>query len=296
MAILIVCAILLIALLTVYVIRESSGFVVSDYTLQSSKLPRDLKIALLTDLHNKDYGDANEPLIRAIDAFSPDVVCFAGDMVTSGWDVSFDYAKTLRFMEKLSKKYPVYYGLGNHEQYFNEDRERFPTQFDDLKKAVSAMGIRFLDNDHAVLEEFHTVIYGLNLSYDYYRKVKTKHLKPGLVPKLLGPVDPDRFSILLAHNPEHFHDYADWNVDLVLSGHVHGGVVRLPLIGGVVSPGIKFFPKYDQGLFHEGQTTMLLSRGIGTHSIPIRINNKAEIVCLTVKGAQDESECKTAGV
>lgn len=296
MAILIVCAILLIALLTVYVIRESSGFVTSDYTLQSSKLPCDLKIALLTDLHNKDYGDANEPLIRAIDAFSPDIVCFSGDMVTSGWDVSFDYKKTLRFMEKLSKKYPVYYGLGNHEQYFNEDRERFPTQFDALREAVTSMGIQFLDNDHVVLKEYNTVIYGLNLAYEYYRKVKTKHLEAGLVPKLLGEVDQERFSILLAHNPEHFQDYAAWNVDLVLAGHVHGGVVRLPGIGGIVSPGVKFFPKYDQGLFHEGKTTMLLSRGIGTHSIPIRINNKAEIVCLTVKGVQNESERETAGV
>ena len=296
MAILIVCAILLIALLTVYVVRESSGFVSTAFTLQSSKLPRDLKIALLTDLHNKDYGNENEALIRAIDDFAPDIVCFSGDMVTSGWDVSFDYQKTLRFMEKLSKKYPVYYGLGNHEQYFNEDRERFPHEFDELKAAVEAMGIVFLDNTHIVLQQYNVVIYGLNLAYEYYRKVTTKHLEPGLVGKLLGTVDSERYSILLAHNPEHFPDYADWGADLVLAGHVHGGVINLPFLGGIVSPGVKFFPKYDQGIFTEGNTTMLLSRGIGTHSIPIRINNRAEIVCLTIQGAQDESERETAGV
>ncbi len=289
-------AIVLLALMILFVIIESSGFRSVYYTLASDKLPCDLKIAMLSDLHNKDYGDENEPLIEAIDDFHPDIVCFAGDMITSGWDVSFDYQKTLHFIKKLSGKYPVYYGLGNHEQYFNEDREKFPHEFDDLKEALCKMGVHFLDNAHIVLEQYNIGIYGLNLDYEYYRKIRTRHLKAGLVETLLGPVDESLYSILIAHNPEHFKDYADWHADLVLAGHVHGGIICLPLLGGVISPGMKLFPKYDFGIFHEGKSTMLLSRGIGSHSVPIRIHNKAEIVCLTIKGAQNESERETAGV
>lgn len=283
----VVIAVVVAALLTVYVIRESNGFRSVHYSLQSCKIPKDLKIVLLTDLHNKDYGNANEPLLAAIDAFAPDFVCFSGDMVTSGWDLSFDFQKTLVFMKKLSEKYPVYYGIGNHEEYFQRLRDRFPTQYDEMKSALSGFGIPLLDNEHVVLDQYNTVIYGLKLDNEYYRRVKTRHLPPGLMEELLGPVDPDRFSILLAHNPEHFPDYALWGADLVLSGHVHGGIICLPGLGGLVSPGVHLFPKYDSGLFREGNSDMLLSRGIGSHSIPIRINNKAEVVCLTVKKSKE---------
>ena len=94
----------------------------------------------------------------------------------------------------------------------------------------------------------------------------------------LGNPDRDRYSILLAHNPEHFQAYVSWGADLILSGHVHGGIIRLPFLGGVVSPAMKLFPKYDGGLFSQGNSHMVLSRGLGTHTIPVRINNKAELV------------------
>ncbi len=288
MMIFVILAAVIVTLLIIYVIRESSGFRSVSYTVRSDKIPKDLKIVLLADLHNKDYGNANEPLIEAIDAFSPDFVCFSGDMVTSGWDLSFDFEKTLVFMEKLAKKYPVYYGIGNHEEYFQRLRDRFPTQFDEMKEKLSSCGIPLLDNEKVVLEHYNTVIYGLKLDNEYYRRVKRRRLPESMMEDLLGPVDRERFSILLAHNPEHFEDYAAWGPDLVLSGHVHGGIICLPLLGGVVSPGVHLFPKYDFGLFTEGKSTMLLTRGAGSHSIPVRINNKAEVVCLTVEQAAKE--------
>ena len=239
---------------------------------------------MLSDLHNKDYGNENEALVSAIRDFDPDLICFAGDMVTSAWDTNLDYRKTLSFIRKLSSDYPVYYGMGNHEQAFNEDREKHPEAFERLKKALDEMGVRLLDNEHLISADPEVMIYGLNLPYEYYRKIATKHLKSGLMHDLLGDVDREKYSILLAHNPEHFKEYAAWGCDLILSGHIHGGIIRLPYLGGVISPGIKLFPKYDSGLFTSGKTTMLVSRGIGSHTIPVRINNKAEIVCLTIKG------------
>lgn len=289
--IVVIPAVLLIACLAVFVYLQSRGFRSVSCTLTTDKISCDrLKIALLTDLHNHDYGNGNEPLLNAIDAFAPDIVCFSGDMVTSGWDVSFDFSKTVRFIEQIAAKYPVYYGFGNHEQAFNEDRKKFPHEFDDLKSAMDKAGVPLLDNERVVLPQYNVEICGLNLEYAFYRKVRPKHLDPGLLPELLGDPDPSRYTILLAHNPDHFPAYARWGADLVLSGHVHGGIINLPGIGGLVSPGIRFFPKYDAGIFTEGSSTMYLSRGIGSHSIPIRINNKAEIVCLTIqKGSKDES-------
>lgn len=275
---------LLITALVIFVIRESRGFCSVYYSVSTDKLSHDLKIVMLSDLHNKDYGNENEALVSAIRDFDPDLICFAGDMVTSAWDTNLDYRKTLSFIRKLSSDYPVYYGMGNHEQAFNEDREKHPEAFERLKKALDEMGVRLLDNEHLISADPEVMIYGLNLPYEYYRKIATKHLKSGLMRDLLGDVDREKYSILLAHNPEHFKEYAAWGCDLILSGHIHGGIIRLPYLGGVISPGIKLFPKYDSGLFTSGKTTMLVSRGIGSHTIPVRINNKAEIVCLTIKG------------
>lgn len=275
---------LLITALVIFVIRESRGFCSVYYSVSTDKLSHDLKIIMLSDLHNKDYGNENEALVSAIRDFDPDLICFAGDMVTSAWDTNLDYRKTLSFIRKLSSDYPVYYGMGNHEQAFNEDREKHPEAFERLKKALDEMGVRLLDNEHLISADPEVMIYGLNLPYEYYRKIATKHLKSGLMHDLLGDVDREKYSILLAHNPEHFKEYAAWGCNLILSGHIHGGIIRLPYLGGVISPGIKLFPKYDSGLFTSGKTTMLVSRGIGSHTIPVRINNKAEIVCLTIKG------------
>ena len=98
----------------------------------------------------------------------------------------------------------------------------------------------------------------------------------------LGEVKEDYYEILLAHNPDYFEEYADWGADLVLSGHVHGGMMRLPILGGVVSPAFKLFPKYDGGLFKIGKSTMILSRGLGMHTIPIRIFNPGELILLKI--------------
>ncbi len=282
----------LIVLIIIYIVIESTGFKTVTYELVSEKVPRDLKIAMLSDLHNKDFGNANEALLRAIDSFGPDLVCFSGDMVTSGWSMSFDYRRTLDFFAKVAAKYPVCYGLGNHEQNFKEDRDKFPEDFDKLSGAVRDMGMEFLDNSYKDYPELNTSVYGLSLDYSFYRRGATKQIPKDLIREQIGNADSKRFVILLAHNPVYFEDYTDWKADLVLSGHVHGGIVRLPILGGLISPGLKLFPKYDYGLFRSGKTTMIISGGIGSHSIPVRINNKAELVCISVRatGKTDQKD------
>ena len=117
--------------------------------------------------------------------------------------------------------------------------------------------------------------------------------------EVLGCVDPKPFSILLAHNPEYFKEYADWDPDLALSGHVHGGVVRLPFLGGVIAPSLRIFPHYDAGLFEEYGHKMILGRGLGMHTLPIRIFNpgeliRIELVPITVSGENDKTASESA--
>ena len=108
-------------------------------------------------------------------------------------------------------------------------------------------------------------------------------MEPSYLRKLLGTPDREKFQLLIAHNPVYFDAYADWGADLVVSGHVHGGIMRLPFLGGVLSPSLTLFPKYDGGMFREHGSTMILSRGLSSHTIPIRIFNPGELIVIELK-------------
>lgn len=288
----IIVIILILLALIIYTIIESTGFTTVTYEILTSKpLKKDLKIAFMADLHNKDYGNNNDVLIEAVNSYSPDMVCLAGDMVTSGWDIKFDYSGTLDFIRKLSELYPVYYSLGNHEERFERERDKFPHQFEEISSAMGKYGVNFLNNQSISLCDNSVKIYGLTLPHQYFRRFKRNILEKDTVEKCVGCADRNVFSILLAHDPSHFANYADWGADIVLSGHIHGGIVSLPFIGGAVAPGIRLFPKYDAGHYHEKDSDMILTRGIGSHLVPIRIRNKAEIVFINIKGEQNESQC-----
>ena len=144
------------------------------------------------------------------------------------------------------------------------------------------MGVKMLINEKVSIEPAGIDVYGLDLEHEYYRKLKTRWMPDDHLYKKFGACDKKRISILLAHNPEQFDKYALWHPDYVLSGHVHGGIVNIPPFGGVISPQLKLFPKYDAGLFEAGDSTMILSRGLGTHTIPVRVLNKAEVVVVDI--------------
>ncbi len=278
-----VAIILALLLVCVVVYTESNGFTVTEYTYISEKLKvAEFNIVFLSDLHDTDYGKENDVLVREIDKIHPDAIVFAGDMVTSCMEMEYNYEPTLRFIARLAAKYPVYYGMGNHEERFRRESKKFPGKYADLTMQLRKIGAPILENEKRFLQKAGIVIYGLDLEHAYYRKVKTKFIPDDYLNRIFGPVEADRVSILLAHNPEQFEQYAKWRPDLVLAGHVHGGIVNLPFLGGVISPQLKLFPKYDAGLFHSGNSTMILNRGIGTHTIPIRIFNKAEIVSIKI--------------
>ncbi len=281
----IVCvAVILVIGLAVSIYKESKEFCITFYDYSSEKILMDeYKLVFLSDLHSKVFPYENQPLLDAIEEMKPDAVVFAGDMVNASGKIPLDYEPTLEFIKKLSAKYPIYYGIGNHEEKLKRSTHLSKTNFEHYTDALSKLGVHIMENEVAHISQAGIDIYGLILEHKYYKKGITRHIPKEYMESSLGKVNKERYSILLAHNPDQFPGYAEWKPDLVLSGHIHGGIVQLPIVGGVVSPQWKLFPKYDAGEFHAKETIMILSRGIGSHTIPLRIWNRAEIVCIRIR-------------
>ena len=275
----------LVVLLVVFVYRQSSGYNIVEYELTTEKeIPDPVRFVMLSDLHDTDAThDNNKGLIEAIEALSPDFVILAGDVITSYVNPSRDHHISRDFLQRLSSKFKVYYGLGNHEQRYRKDDEEYPGRYAEFESFVKGCGIDVLSDRHEDLPDNNISIYGFDVPMEYYKRFRTGGMQEGIIADKLGTLSEDRYNILIAHDPVFFDEYAAFGPDLVLSGHLHGGMIVLPGIGGLISPQLQLFPKYDFGVFTQKDTTMIVSRGIGWHSIPIRIFNKAEIVTVTIR-------------
>ncbi len=277
-----ILAVLAVFFLTVMAI-DCNRFVIRRYRCSMKNLKKDGRIILLSDLHNKSFGKENEKLLAAVRRLNPDMIVIAGDMYTSSKEGDTNTAKML--VGTLAANYPVYYGNGNHEYKTKTFPEQFGAMYEDFTDAIKKAGVKHLVNEKTYLPEFNMDIYGAEIDWKYYGKFNYAKMEAGYMEKLIGKPDMSRASLLIAHNPDYFEAYAGWGADLVVSGHVHGGLMRLPVFGGVIAPSLRLFPKYDGGEFHMGQTTLVLGRGLGTHTLPIRIFNPGELVVIDVTRA-----------
>lgn len=273
---LMVIAVLAVFFLTVMII-DGNRFHVVKYQLYSNKIKKEHHYVILSDLHNKSYGEKNEKLLKSIDKLAPEAILIAGDILTSKPGKSYEVA--LDLIKNLALKYPIYYGMGNHETRLFLYPEVYGDMGKNYEHDLNEIQVEFLRNESRECKD-NIRITGLDMKRDYYKRFKKNPMDKEYLNNTLGAVNPEKYEILLAHNPDYFEEYADWGADLVLSGHVHGGMMRLPILGGVVSPAFKLFPKYDGGLFKQGRSTMILSRGLGMHTIPIRIFNPGELISL----------------
>lgn len=237
-------------------------------------------MVVLADLHNKQYGKDNHLLAQAVMQQNPDMICVAGDMLTAKPRKKFTAAISL--LKQLSEKYPVYYANGNHEQRLHLHPEVFGDMYERYIKELEQIGIKPLQNVNIKWKENNVRIYGLELPRPFFKRFETYPMEETYLKELLGQAQAEEFCILLAHNPDYFPQYAAWGADLCLSGHVHGGLMRVPFLGGFIAPSWKLFPKYDGGEFQEGESRMILSRGLGTHTLPVRILNPGELVVIDV--------------
>lgn len=255
---------------------DSNRFVIRKYAVEDERIRRQCRAVVLSDLHNKRYGRENERLLEAIREQKPDFVLIAGDMITAAPGASMEPA--LKLLGELAKEYPVYYANGNHEHRM----KLYPRTYGDMAEkylsALKEIGIEPMVNAHTFLSEYGIAVYGAQIHEKYYKRFTPAEMEPGYLRRILGQAPAEEYTVLLAHNPDYFPQYAAWGADLVLSGHIHGGVARVPFWGkGVIAPTWQLFPKYDGGIFREGRAAMVLSRGLGMHTIPLRVFNPAEL-------------------
>ena len=278
----IVCV--LAVLLAVFVIWTAWGnqaLMVNTYRITSSNLPKafdGFHIAQISDLHNCQMGKNNEKLLSMLRAKAPDIIVITGDMIDSR-NAEVDIA--LRLAQELVVIAPCYYVPGNHEARVSE--------YDSLKAGLIELGVTVLENAKVTIDssgEKMTLAGVVDPSF------KTNYLKDddtavmgSILTELLD--EEDGYTILLSHRPELFEVYAQHTVDLVFSGHAHGGQFRIPFVGGLIAPNQGLFPKYDAGIYEEGNTTMVVSRGIGNSIVPFRINNRPEIVLVELASQAD---------
>lgn len=271
---------------------DTHRFVVSKHSFTSTKIRKPVRFVMLSDLHGWEYGKNNKMLLDQIKELSPDAILMAGDMITALKKTRIEGVEA--FLAALKEDYPIYYANGNHEQKM----KLYPETYGDLAERYSAalarVGIEPLVNDKAVLEDYGITVYGLEMDHSYYKRMADVKMEVSYLSKILGDNDDSKYSILLAHNPDFFKTYAKWGADLVLAGHVHGGIARIPFLGGVIAPTLKLFPKYDGGIYTEKDSTMILGRGLGCHSIHVRFLNPGEVVLIELspenKNAKDKLE------
>jgi hypothetical protein len=279
--ILIAVVIVAVVLLLIVGIVDGNRFNVVNESFTLPNLKKECRFVMISDLHNKVYGNKNDKILEAVDKINPDFVILAGDLVTS--KPHEDMTPGISLINDLAKKYKVYYGLGNHESKLKWESYKFENMYEVLKTSTDKENIFRLENDTAILPEYNINITGLDLGLQYFAHFRLRKMEEGYLEKTLPKLDKSKCNLLIAHNPDYFEKYAQWGVDLVLSGHVHGGIMKLPLVGGVIAPSYRIFPKYDGGIFRSGKTTMLLGRGMGSHTLPFRFFNPAELYAVTLK-------------
>ena len=240
-------------------------------TIRSDKLPGAFdgyRIAHISDLHNAEFGEGNQRLLDMLREAEPDVIAMTGDLIDSR---RTNLAVALTFAEEAAQIAPCYYVSGNHEARVLE--------YQDLKAGLEAAGVTVLDDAYVKID---ITVMGVNdpsFSADYLTG------DAAVIDQKLSALTAEAsgFTILLSHRPELFNTYVRHDMDLVLSGHAHGGQFRLPLIGGLIAPNQGLFPRYDAGLYSERDTNMIVSRGLGNSIIPFRFNNRPEVVLIELK-------------
>lgn len=248
-------------------------------------------MVFLSDLHSNCFGEGNQKLLDAIDQIEPDAVLVGGDMmVTNRKAYQADTRIAEQLLLNLAARYPVYYGEGNHESRLRKHPDRYGTAYLDYRKKLEEAGVRFLNGkDRAEIGNVMLAA-GVSLPERYYKKRGPRQLEPGYLKKELGEPSKDRVQLLLAHNPLFSKDYRDWGADVTLSGHFHGGTIRLPWLGGVMTPQFQFFFPFSSGCFEEKGKYLIVSRGLGTHSINIRFHNLPHLAVIQMQEPEARKE------
>ena len=250
---------------------------VNEYEIVSDRIPKEFdgfRIAQVSDLHNTEFGEGNSKLIGLLSQTEPDIIVLTGDLIDSR---QTDIGIALSFARDAMKIAPVYFVSGNHEARVSE--------YEDLKMGLAEAGVIVLENQKVEITRDGEAITLMGIDDPSFQESYLFGDAESVAKQAIEMLqsESDGYTVLLSHRPELFELYVKTGMDLVFSGHAHGGQFRLPFIGGLVAPNQGFFPKYDAGLFSEENTNMIVSRGVGNSIIPIRFNNRPEIILAELK-------------
>lgn len=285
--ILIILSILIIVcLIAVCIISyfENCRLTVTQYKITDALIPpsfHGFRIVQLTDLHNACFGEGNNKLLGMVSALKPDLILVTGDMIVGKPETDVDLAAAT--LNRLSLIAPLYFSLGNHELRVRLYKDTYGDMWEQFVSQLDGT-VHVLSNEKAVFQKNGEAIhlYGVTLNTQFYRRLIKMPMNADYLTSVFGTCDAKAYHIFMAHNPDYFKEYATWGANLTFSGHIHGGMIRLPILGGVLSPMIHFFPKYDKGVFSEKGKYMILSGGLGNHTFKFRVNNLPEIVSVTL--------------
>ena len=264
----------------VWVAWGNTALVTTELSVRSEKLPAafdGFRIVQVSDLHNASFGEGNAELLERVEQAQPDCIALTGDLVDSRHT---DVDAALSFAREAAKIAPTYFVTGNHEARL-EDLEQ-------LLIGLEEAGVTVLENESILLEREGQSIVLAGVEDPSFHDDPLLHDTEGVFERNLESLSPEegRYTILLSHRPEFFDLYEKLGFDLVLTGHAHGGQFRLPGIGGLWAPGQGLFPEYDAGLYQQGGTAMAVSRGLGNSLFPFRVNNRPEIVAITLQAGE----------
>lgn len=270
--------VIILTALIVWLLWGNRALELNTYTVTSDKIPKEFygfRIAHVSDVHNTEIGDDNKKLLSVLREAEPDIIAITGDLIDSR---NTDIETALRFAEGAAEIAPCYYVTGNHEARVAE--------YDELKKRLVELGVVVLDNKRVELEKNGEALTFIGVddpdfTADYLFD-DSKSIIEAQVQRLSDKED--RYTVLLSHRPELFDVYAESGADLILSGHAHGGQIRLPVVGGIFAPHQGFFPEYDGGIYTNAGVKMIVSRGVGNSLFPLRVNNRPEVILIELCG------------
>ena len=262
----------IILVLVVWIRWGNTALEINEYKIVSNSVPQNFhgfRIAQVSDLHNAEFGEGNSKLLELLSQTEPDIIVLTGDLIDSR---QTDIKIALAFARKAMKIAPVYFVSGNHEARVSE--------YEGLKMGLAEAGVIVLENQKVEITRDGEAITLMGIDDPSFQESYLFGDAEGVTKQAIESLqrESDGYTILLSHRPELFDLYVETEMDLVFSGHAHGGQFRLPFIGGLVAPNQGFFPKYDAGLFSEENTTMIVSRGVGNSIVPLRFNNRPEII------------------
>lgn len=263
-----VCVLMFLIIgISIFFLWQNNHITITTFTYNNSKIPEDFngyKILHISDLHNKEFGEKQYKILEKITEIHPDIIVITGDLIDSRHT---DIQTAMEFINGAIEIAPLYYVPGNHESRL--------VNYTEISAQLREAGVYVLEDKAVSLKENNSEIALMGISdpsFSYTEDAVERRLEE------LAKSNQEKFNVLLSHRPELMDLYIKNNIDLVFSGHAHGGQFRFPFIGGLIAPDQGFLPRYTEGMYNEKNTTMVVSRGLGNSIIPIRVFNRPEII------------------